>query len=638
MCGIAGFVGQPRDPSHLEADLRRMCGAIRHRGPDDEGRYVDGNGIALGMRRLSIIDVAGGKQPIFNEDRSIVVVFNGEIYNHHEIRQKLLKSGHRFQTHSDTETLVHLYEEHGDQMVHQLRGMFTFAIWDHRRSRLFCARDRIGIKPFYYWPSPDGGVAFASELRSFLALDRFPREIDRSAVARYLAFAYVPDPHAIFRGTHKLPPGHTLSWDRERGVVVERYWSPVGKEIARIGEREAIEELRRLIDESVRCHLESEVPLGAFLSGGIDSSTVVAHMARALDRPVRTFSIGFREREFNEAPHAARVAREIGTSHTELIVDPDADALVDEVIRAFDEPFADSSALPTYLVSQLAREHVTVALSGDGGDELFGGYTRYLEVRGRRELPFGRHMLRSVARSLPHVSPGRGRLLDLSWNRRGRYATTVAIPLSPSDGGVARPEMAAELGAFDQLLDPWFDEAQDRDFDAQIALVDMQSYLPGDILTKVDRMSMAVSLEARVPLLDHVVLEFAASLPSELKMRNGEGKWILRAAIDGIVPPSVLSHPKKGFAVPLVRWFRNELRHRVAQLERSDAAILEFVDARAVRRLVREHAIGRRDHSYLLWRLLALELWLGCLSRGELAQPSTRSSSLRSIVERATVA
>jgi asparagine synthase (glutamine-hydrolysing) len=639
MCGIAGFVGHPRESSRAEDDLRRMCGAISHRGPDDEGRYVDTKGVALGMRRLSIIDVGGGNQPIFNEDGSVVVVYNGEVYNHHALRARLVTSGHRFKTHCDTETLVHLYEEHGDRMVPFLRGMFAFAIWDHRRNRLFCARDRVGIKPLYYWPTDDG-VAFASELRSFLALERFPRTISRSAVARYLAFGYIPDPDAIFSGVRKLPPGYTLSWDREKGVQVERYWTPIRPEIAGISEQEAILEVRRLLDESVRCHLESEVPLGAFLSGGIDSSSVVAHMARAMDRKVRTFSIGFDERDYNEAPHAARVAAEIGTAHTELIVRPDADALVEEVIRAFDEPFADSSALPTYLVSQLARQHVTVALSGDGGDELFGGYTRYQAMQGRQEFrsAVGRRLLRSVARRLPHVSPGRNRLIDLSWNRRGRYATTVAYPLAASDGGVARDDIAAQLGAFDQLLDPWFDEASDRDFEAQIAFVDMLTYLPGDILTKVDRMSMAVSLEARVPLLDHEVIEFAASLPSELKMRGGDGKWILRRAIEGIVPRVVLDHPKRGFAVPLRHWFRNALRHRVEALERNNALIYEFADPRAVSRLIREHLSGRRDHSYRLWRLLALEIWLEALRRGEIGRPSVGSPSLHTLVERATVA
>jgi asparagine synthase (glutamine-hydrolysing) len=635
MCGIAGFVGRAADPRATDASLRAMCGAIRHRGPDDEGRHVV-PGIALGMRRLSIIDVSGGHQPIFNEDESVVVVFNGEIYNHHQIRTRLTRDGHRLRTHSDTETLVHLYEDEGERMVHSLRGMFGFAIWDARRERLFVARDRLGIKPLYYWET-DGGVAFASELRSFLALESFPRELDPDAVAEFLALGYVPEPACIFRGVRKLPPGHSLTWDRAGGGVrVERYWTPVRPELPRIDEREATEELLRLLDESVRCHLESEVPLGAFLSGGIDSSTVVALMARAMDRQVETFSIGFDEEEHNEAPHAATVARDIGTKHTELIVRPDADALVDEVVQVFDEPFADASMLPTFLVAQLARRHVTVALSGDGGDELFGGYTRYGQILGQRPLPGAlRSAVGAVASRLPHAAPARNRLLDLSRTMRGRYAATVAQPLAIEHGGVARPEIARRARAMDDLLGRWFDEAGGRDFASQMTFVDMLSYLPGDILTKVDRTSMAVSLEARVPVLDHVVAEFAASLPSALKLRDGTGKWILRKAIEGLVPPQVLSHPKRGFGVPLRRWFRGELRPRLDALLRPDAPIYEWVDPDAVRRVVGEHLSRRRDRNGLLWRLLVLDLWLRALARGDLSRPSRPSDALSSMVQRA---
>ena len=449
MCGIAGYVGWARSREESEGDLRRMCAAIRHRGPDDEGHYV-APGVALGMRRLSVIDVAGGTQPVANEDGSIQVVFNGEIYNYRELRETLVKRGHALASHSDTETLVHLYEDERDRLVHRLRGMFAFAIWDARRGRLLIARDRLGIKPLYYWEPPNGGgVAFASELKSFLALDSFPRRLDPVALAEYLTLGYVPQPHSIFDAVKKLSPGHVLSWDRERGLQVAEYWTPVREEAPSMNEREATEELRRLLAETVRYHLEADVPLGAFLSGGIDSSTVVAHMAREMgeSRRVRTFSIGFDEPEFNEAPHAADVARALGTEHTELIVHADADALVEEVVRFFDEPFADSSALPTYLVSKLAREHVTVALSGDGGDELFGGYTRYAELLRRRELRPNalRHLTGDVARRLPHASPGRNRLLDLSRTRRGRYAATVAAPLAADEGGVALESVARSV-------------------------------------------------------------------------------------------------------------------------------------------------------------------------------------------------
>jgi len=621
MCGIAGYAGWGASPAASESHLRAMCGAIRHRGPDDEGHHV-ASSVALGMRRLSVIDPAGGHQPIANEDGSVQVVFNGEIYNHRELHAELERAGHRLETRSDTETLVHLYEDLGERMVHRLRGMFGFAIWDARRRRLLLARDRVGIKPLYYWEA-DGGIAFASEVRSLLALERFPARLDPRAVARYLSLGYVPEPLSVFQGVKKLPPGHTLVWEPGRPATITRYWTPVRDEV-RVDEREAVAELRRLLSESVRYHLESDVPLGAFLSGGIDSSTVVAEMQRQMDRPVKTFSIGFEEPEFNEAPHARRVAEAIGTEHTELIVRPDADALIEEVIRAFDEPFSDSSALPTFLVSQLARRHVTVALSGDGGDELFGGYTRYLELLRRRELagPL-RWALRAGARRLPHGARGRNRLVDLSRTRRGRYAATIATPLAVDEGGLALPEVAA-LGArsLEELAGPWFDEARGRDFATQMTLVDLQSYLPGDILTKVDRMSMAVSLEARVPLLDHKVVEFAVGLPSHLKMRDGTGKWILREAIRDLVPPAVLSKPKQGFGVPLRKWFRHELRHRVEGLRRPSSPIYEYVDAAAVARVSAEHQAGRRDQSGTLWRLLVLDMWLTGLAEGAIARPS----------------
>jgi asparagine synthase (glutamine-hydrolysing) len=624
MCGIAGFAGWERTSAISDAMLARMCEAIRHRGPDDEGHFV-APGVALGMRRLSIIDVAGGKQPIANEDGSVHVVFNGEIYNHHAIRAKLAAK-HVLRTHADTEVLVHLYEEYGDRLMEHLRGMFGFAIWDARRRRLLVARDRVGIKPLYYWPTNEG-VAFASELRSFLALSEFPRQLDRRSVEAYLAFGYVPDPKAIFAGVHKLPPGHYFTWEAGQGVQVREYWSPARPEIAVHDEREAIEELRRLLSDAVGSHLESEVPLGAFLSGGIDSSSVVAEMARQMSRPVQTFSIGFDDATFDEAPHAARVARALGTEHTELIVRPDADRLLEDVASSFDEPFGDSSALPMLLVSQLARQRVTVALSGDGGDELFAGYTRYAEVLNRTEVRPGllRAVLRHTALRLPHSTLGRNRLLDLSRTRRGRYAATVAQALSIGEGGILGSVSDPSAQSLDTLLESEFASAHERDFVTQMTLVDMRTYLPGDILTKVDRASMSVSLEARVPLLDHHLIEFAVSLPGHIKYRDRQGKWILRSAVRGLVPDEVLSRPKWGFAVPLARWFRGELRHRLDAVLRRDASFYEFVDQASVSRLVKEHVAGRRDHSHLLWRLVSLDLWLKALRSGDLARPMVSS-------------
>lgn len=621
MCGIAGFAGIASYSPEGSEILRRMCDAIRHRGPDDSGYYV-GAEASIGMRRLSIIDVAGGHQPMANEDESVRVVFNGEIYNFRDLRQRLQVAGHRLATSSDTETIVHFYEDRGDDVVHELRGMFAFAVWDDRQSRLLLARDRLGIKPLYVWPHPSGGVAFASELRSFLTLPDFKPTIDPDAVAEYCAFGYIPHPATIFRGVRKLAPGHRLTWSKESGIVETEYWSPARIERPRIDDREAVTELRRLIDESVRIHLESDVPLGAFLSGGIDSSAVVASMRRQMDTRPLTFSIGFREAAFDESSYAAEVANALGTNHTELIVHPDADALVEDVIHALDEPMGDSSALPTYLVSCLARRDVTVALSGDGGDEGFGGYTRYPEtLSGVPQLPGAlRGTVRALASALPGVAPGRNWLLNLARSPRGRYASTVALPVRTEEGGVMRDELAARHPTIDQLLDDVFNRAGARDFATQLTVVDLMSYLPGDILTKVDRMSMAPSLEARVPLLDHLVIEFAVSLPSTLKMRDGVGKWILRRAIEGTVPETVLTRPKQGFGVPLGSWFRRELSHRLDHLLSPASRVFEYFDPRRVRALVTEHRARRRDHSFVLWRILVLDLWLEALSRGTLAR------------------
>src|SRR3989454_616249 len=545
MCGIAGFAGWTPDGGIAGASktVRAMCDAIAHRGPDDDGYFV-APGIALGMRRLSIIDVSGGPQPTANEDGTLQVAFNGEIYNHHELRRELVARGHSFRTRSDTETIVHLYEECGVDFVRRLRGMFAIALWDAQQRRLVLARDRAGIKPLSYWQTADG-LAFGSELRSLLTLPRFHRRLD------------------------------------ERGIA-------------------------------------------AFLRGGLDSPTVVALMrGAAIVR--RTFAIGFGESAFNEAPHARRVAESRGASHTDLVVSPAADRLVDGLVSIFDEPFADASALPTYYVSQLARRQVTVSLSGDGGDELFGGYTRYLDVLRRPRVPaWSRPVLRAVGRALPHIAPGRGRLLDLARARHAAYAGTVSLPLAPADGGMAAAALVPRDGQFGDLLADAFAEAGARDFVSQMMLVDVATYLPGDILTKVDRASMAVSLQARVPLLDHPLVEFALSLPAAFKIRDGTGKRVFRRAIRELVPPPVLDYPKLGFAVPLAAWFRGPLRHRLDQLARA-GRLYTYIDRRALQRLAREHVLRRRDHSLALWRALVLELWLGHLDSGRLARPISRS-------------
>lgn len=614
MCGIAGFAGLPLNPDTARTLLGGMCTAIRHRGPDGKGFLVDPP-VALGMRRLSIIDLEGGWQPIGNEDGAVQVVYNGEIYNYRALRAELEAAGHQFRTRSDTETIVHGYEEWGDAVLARLRGMFAIALWDRPRQRLLLARDRLGIKPLYLWPT-ENGVAFASELKSLEALEGFPTQPDPTALLRYLALGYVPDPLCIWQGIHKLAPGHLAVWQPGHPLEERQWWSPLLPEQQAITEDEATGELRRLLADAVQCHLESDVPLGAFLSGGIDSSAVVAQMTQLAAGRVKTFSIGFAEREFNEAPHAAQVAAALGTDHTERILTPDVDALADELVLAFDEPFADSSALPTWLVSQVAREQVTVALSGDGGDELFGGYTRYHEVRsGGLPHPLLQGAAGSIGRLLPHGTLGKQHLMNLGRGPIGRYASTVALPALIEEGGVVRRELAGESARLEHLLGNLFEQTAGRDLSARMALVDVLSYLPGDILTKVDRMSMKVSLEARVPLLDHVFAEFALSLPTRLKFREGVGKWILREAIRPLVPASVLEKKKQGFGVPIVHWMRGPLRHRLAALESADSPIYTWCDRTAVRRILAEHLRGRRDHSAQLWRLLVLHIWLGAHRR-----------------------
>jgi len=609
MCGIAGLAGLSTGSGAPEQDIRAMCGAIVHRGPDGDGFYV-GDGIALGMRRLSIIDVAGGAQPMTSEDGQTLVVFNGEIYNHRELRDELRRAGHSFHTRSDTEVIVHGYEEWGDRVLHRLRGMFGIALWDRPQKRLLLARDRVGIKPLYVWEQ-DGGLAFASELKALELLPRFPAQVDEAALLRYLSFGYVPEPLCIWRGIRKLPPGYALSWTAVEGTREWKWWSPQIPQIAYIDDEEAVQETRRLLEEAVACHLISDVPLGAFLSGGVDSSAVVAQMSRLMDRKPRTFSIGFDDPGFNEAPDAALVARTLGTEHTERNLRPDVDTLVDELLLWFDEPFSDSSALPTWLVSRLAREEVTVALSGDGGDEAFGGYTRYEEVRRLgMQAPVVRRAARAVAAQLPHSAYGRGFLLNLARSTQGRYASTVGLPALPEEGGVLRREVAGADAELEYLLQDLFAKADGRDVGSWMALVDVMSYLPGDILTKVDRMSMKVSLEARVPLLDHKLLEFALSLPGRLKFRNGGGKWVFRQAIAGLVPPAVLEKPKQGFGVPLAQWFRGPLQHRLTVLADPGSPIYRFCDERAIARLLDEHHRRRRDHSPQLWRLVVLDVWL----------------------------
>ena len=613
MCGIAGFLKlrEPADPGLLHS----MCDCIYHRGPDEDGYFTD-NGCAIGMRRLSIIDLSTGRQPISNEDQSIWVVFNGEIYNYRALREELLAQGHRFRTESDTEVLVHLYEQEGIEGVRRLRGMFAYAIWDSRRRRLFLARDRFGKKPLYFAARPEG-LYFGSELKCLVAAG-VPRAIDNNALRLYFHFTYIPEPYTCFQGVRKVEPGGWLTYDAQGELRQGRYWRlppPAGDVQPGFSEEEACQKLRDLFDESVKMRLEADVPLGAFLSGGIDSSLVVASMARQTSQPVRTFSIGFEEARFNETSFARMVAERYATDHHEIVVRPDSVELVEKLVRHLDEPFADSSAIPTYIVSEFARRHVKVALSGDGGDELFAGYDSLAWVERLRwadRVPgFIRVVAGSVAAKLPYSTRGKNYLYTVT--RRDameryfqfNYASYAMEQRLLAPGWLPPADAAFIAGALpDCMLAPGADPISEATY------FEATANLTGDMLVKVDRMSMAASLEVRCPLLDHKLAEFAQSLPNSWKRRAGRGKWILLKALGDRLPPALLSRPKAGFAVPLAEWFRGPLREMLHDhLLGPDLAGRGIVSSGFVRELVEEHERGRRDNSNWLWMLLMLELW-----------------------------
>jgi asparagine synthase (glutamine-hydrolysing) len=622
MCGIAGCAGNVRggwtrgseDAARDRALVGRMCAAIRHRGPDDEGIHVEA-GVALGMRRLSIIDVATGHQPIANEDGTVWVVFNGEIYNYATLRADLMARGHRFSTASDTETIVHAYEEWGENAVTMLRGMFAVALWDSRNRTLLLARDRVGIKPLHYSVVGDR-LYFGSEIKSILVRDESLPTLNLEALDHYLSFLYTPRDATIFAGIHKLPPGHVLRW-QNGAFQVRQFWQLPADERAPASEAEAVEGLRAVLRDAVRSHLMSEVPLGAFLSGGVDSSLVVGLAAEASSRPVRTFSIGFGEPQYDEMEHARLVASHFGTDHHEFVVTPDALGILDDLITAFDEPFGDSSAIPTWYVSELARRHVTVVLTGDGGDELFGGYDRYLPHPriasfDRWAGPGARAVAAAVWPRLPHGATGKNFLRRAARNHQGRYLDQIGCFQHDEKDALLTADLRRQMGGADAegQLSRHFGRFRALPWDGQMMHFDFETYLPEDILVKVDRMSMAHSIESRVPLLDNEVVEYAARLPAAAKIRNGRRKHILKAAAAGLVPAQILARRKQGFGVPIDVWFRTSPRHLFADVLLSPRARQRgYFEPRFVERLVREHAAGRRDHAARLWALLVFELW-----------------------------
>jgi asparagine synthase (glutamine-hydrolysing) len=617
MCGIAGFINREKNAPTAERAglLDKMCRVITHRGPDEQGAVVTGRA-ALGMRRLSIIDLKSGQQPIYSEDGNLAIVFNGEIYNYRELKTKLEARGHKFKTNSDTETIVHAFEEYGADCVSHLRGMFAFAIWNKRDESLFIARDRVGKKPLFYALTEQGNFVFGSEMKVLLTHGEISKEIDFSALDAYLTFGYVPEEFCIFKNVYKLLPGHFLTF-KNGEIKTQKYWDFNYRKVSGIKtEAEYIEILREKIKDAVKIRLISEVPLGAFLSGGVDSSSVVAMMSRILDAPVKTFSIGFNEDSFNELKYARVAAKHFETEHHEFIVTPDLVETVDELVWHFDEPFADSSALPTFMVSKMARDYVTVVLSGDGGDELFAGYTRYVVDRrrsGMANLPaFVRRNLRVFSESLPHGAKGRNYLYNVSLDAIDRYIDSISQYNALRKKSLYSKDFQSKLNGNSGALRyrNIADSISTGNAIDNLLYLDSKTYLPADILTKVDRMSMAASLEARVPLLDHELIEFVTQIPSDLKMKGFETKYIFKKAMEGIVPQEILYREKQGFGVPIEEWINNQLRARMHEtlLERRT---LErgYFEKSYIQTLLDEHAKRRRDHSHALWILWMLELW-----------------------------
>jgi len=620
MCGIVGVVRN--DKSDIDqALLGRMCAAIRHRGPDDDGFYVNGP-VGLGMRRLAIIDLKTGQQPIHNQDRTAWIVFNGEIYNYRELRGKLEKLGHSFYTNSDTEAIVHAYDQYGADCPNYLRGMFAFAIWDERTEELFLARDRVGKKPLLY-AEINGQFVFGSEFTALLQHPGISKDIDFEALNHYLSFMCVPAPLTAYQAIRKLEPGHSLRY-RKGEIRIERYWQPDFSKKLVISEQEAGDRTIEILREAVKVRLMSEVPLGAFLSGGIDSSAVVALMAEESSTPVKTFSIGFEEQDFSELHHARRVAEHVGADHHEFIVRPDALEVLPILVEHYGEPYADSSAVPTYYVARETRKHVTVALNGDGGDESFAGYERYAAMRlaeryHRIPAVFRDVVLRRAIESIPSAAIKRGRVKDVK-----RFIQSASLPkverylrwVSVFDSG-AKQDLYTEHfrrqtddASARRILHPWFARANGSGVVDAALLTDIMTYLPNDLLVKVDIATMANSLEARSPFLDHHVIEFAASLPEKYKLRGLTTKYLLKRILQKLIPAENLDRRKMGFGLPIGHWFRGKLQPFLRETILAESALKRgLFRPEAVKRLVELHTRGERDYSHQLWTLLMLELW-----------------------------
>ncbi len=626
MCGICGLFNYGSGLPVTREALKAMNDLMVHRGPDDEGYFVHENA-GLAMRRLSIIDISTGHQPISNEDDTLHIVFNGEIYNFQELRRGLEARGHKFKTRSDTEVILHLYEEKGEDFPKELRGMFAVAVFDKRRRRLTLARDRLGKKPLYYAVTPSF-IAFASELRCLLAVPGLSRDIDLKAVDSYLTLQYIPSPMSVFKGVRKLEPASTLVFEDGR-LETKKYWNlPLGeRKLDGTPVEELKERLRAELAEAVKLRLISEVPLGAFLSGGIDSSVVVALMAKASAEPVKTFSIGFKEAEFSELGYAKQVAEMYGTKHTEFIVEADMASVLEKLAWHYSEPYADSSALPSYFVARETRRAVTVALNGDGGDENFGGYIRYQAMKAAGYFTALPGWAKKAALAAMEPFPEKTAPFNTVWRLRKflqavaqrdisqTYLSTVSFFKADEKARLLAPAFVNALGRDanypERYIGGLFEEARDLPLSERIMYTDLRSYLPECLMTKMDIASMANSLETRSPLLDHKVVEFAHLLPEEYKLRGFTGtKWILKEAFKDMLPRRIYRRGKMGFGIPLGPWFRGELRDFWEGHCLSRKALGRgYFREEELRRLWDEHQRGARDHGYRLWALLMLELW-----------------------------
>lgn len=615
MCGIAGIINFKTDNYVQETELKAMANAIVYRGPDDDGYYLSNN-VGFGFRRLSIIDLHSGHQPISNENNSVWVVMNGEIYNYKSLKNELIAKGHQFKSESDTEVLVHLYEEHGDEFVKKLRGMFAFALHDTRKNRVLLARDRVGIKPLFYYHDA-GGLVFGSELKEIKKL-RPQLQINNQGIADYFSYGYTLQENTCYQNVLKLRPAHYLSIELSNGKVkTTNYWQVKYQPNNARNESEWIELLNEKLSESVKSHMIADVPLGAFLSGGVDSSAVVAKMAAQSNLPVKTFSIGFKEEQYNELKYAKLVSQKFKTEHHELILEPSSIDIINNIVDLYDEPFADSSAIPTYFLSKMTAEHVKVVLSGDGGDEIFAGYksyqkANYVHSRLKAVSPLLKHAFNLGFSLYPNQLPGKGLLYYLSkdttdlacyngifkeYELKKLWQAKFSADLQPYSAYKQKVSMLKQIASGDYVTD--------------CELLDVHAYMVDDILTKVDRASMANSLEVRVPLLDHELIELAFTIPSQFKLKNNEGKYILKKALEPELPHEILYRKKQGFALPLSKWFKNDLSQFVSDvLLDKNNKMYNYLNYAAVEQVIKASAAGKRDFSAQIWTLLFFSQWL----------------------------